>query len=428
MGKPQLGWLLIEGQMIAQMGKGAAPACPEADEVIDFNGDYVMPGMIDTHVHFREPGLEHKACIASESAAAVAGGVTSYFDMPNTNPATITIEAWEDKMRRAKESSLANYAFYIGATNDNLNDVLLKMDPHTMPGVKLFLGSSTGNLLMDSQEALDRLFATVSLPIAVHAEDNGRIAQLTAVAREVFGNQAVPVECHSLIRDTRACFDSTLLALNLAKKHGARLHICHLSTAAEVRLLREMKSDRITAETCVHYLEYTDGDYDQLGTRLKCNPAVKSSTDRTALRKAVKDGVIDLIGSDHAPHLLREKEGDALTAPSGMPGIQFQLPLLMDLYPAELVARIAAANPARIFGIDKRGALAPGMYADLVRIAPTDEYLIDDSMSASLCGWTAHAGLTCSHRVMATWVNGTMVYPTLSTSASSAALPLTFSH
>lgn len=428
MGKPQLGWLLIEGQMIAQMGKGAAPACPEADEVIDFNGDYVMPGMIDTHVHFREPGLEHKACIASESAAAVAGGVTSYFDMPNTNPATITIEAWEDKMRRAKESSLANYAFYIGATNDNLNDVLLKMDPHTVPGVKLFLGSSTGNLLMDSQEALDRLFATVTLPIAVHAEDNGRIAQLTAVAREVFGNQAVPVECHSLIRDTRACFDSTLLALNLAKKHGARLHICHLSTAAEVRLLREMKSDRITAETCVHYLEYTDGDYEQLGTRLKCNPAVKSSTDRTALRKAVKDGVIDLIGSDHAPHLLREKEGDALTAPSGMPGIQFQLPLLMDLYPAELVARITAANPARIFGINKRGALAPGMYADLVRIAPTDEYLIDDSMSASLCGWTAHAGLTCSHRVMATWVNGIMVYPTLSASASSAALPLTFSH
>ncbi len=424
-GKPQLGWLLIEGELIAQVGKGDSPATVEADEVIDFAGDYLMPGMIDTHVHFREPGLEHKACIATESAAAVAGGVTSFFDMPNTNPPTVTLEAWEDKMQRAAAHSLANYAFYIGATNDNLDSVLLKMNPTQVPGVKLFLGSSTGNLLMDSQDALDRLMAEIDLPIAVHAEDNARIAQLAAIAREVFGSQPIPMECHSLIRDSRACFDSTLLALNMALKHNARLHICHLSTAAEVRLLRELKTDRITAETCVHYLEYTDGDYDALGARLKCNPAVKASSDRTALRKAVKEGVIDLIGSDHAPHQLSEKEGDGLTAPSGMPGIQFQLPLLMDLYPADVVARITAAAPAKIFGIDKRGAIAPGMYADLVRMAEVDEYTITDSMSQSRCGWTAQAGLPCRHRVEATWVNGSMAYPSL---AAKAARPLTFTH
>lgn len=397
------GWLLIDGERIASVGTGQPPL---ADETVDAEGDLIMPGMIDTHVHFRDPGLTHKADIESESAAAVAGGVTSFIDMPNTNPPTISISAWEDKMARAAQVSHANYAFYIGATNSNLEE-LLAADYSRVPGVKLFLGSSTGNLLVDKREALERIFSQVKAPIAVHAEDNARIALNAAIAREAFGDEPVPVEFHPLIRDSRACLDSTLTAIDMAQKGGARLYLLHVSTAAEARLLREYKPDFLTAETCIQYLTYCDSDYETLGTRIKCNPAIKSSTDRTALRKALKDGVIDVVASDHAPHLLSEKEGDALSAPSGMPNMQFQLVQLLDIYKPAEVARFTATNPARIFGIEDRGVIKPGYYADIVRIARKPQ-TITDRMSLSKCGWTPAAGQTVGHTVVTTWVNGSI--------------------
>lgn len=408
-GKPYLGWLLFCDDVILDIGKGTPGSTYGFSEVIDFEGDLLMPGMIDTHVHFREPGLTHKATIASESAAAVAGGVTSFFDMPNTIPPTTTLEAWEGKMKIAEKTSHANYAFYIGATNSNLDSEIKRSDFTRIPGVKLFLGSSTGNLLVDSQESLERLFSEVKVPVAVHAEDNSRINANVKTAREIFCDESVPVEFHPWIRDSRACLDSTLLALSLAEKHGTRLHLCHISTGIEAKLLRERKPAGVTAETGTHYLHFADTDYETLGTRIKCNPAIKASTDRSALKKAVKDGVIDIIGSDHAPHLLTEKAGDALTAPSGMPGIQFQLPYLLDLYSPEFVAKLTAANPAKIFNIDRRGSLKKGNFADMVRIKK-QEHTISDSDVISLCGWTPFAGVTIGHSVESTWVNGVLAF------------------
>lgn len=397
------GWLLIEDERIAAIGKGQMP---QADVVIDAGGDMLLPGMIDTHVHFRDPGLTQKADIASESAAAVAGGVTSFIDMPNTIPPTVTVEAWQGKMQRAADVSRANYAFYIGATNTNINE-LLSADYSKVPGVKLFLGSSTGNLLIDNRVALERIFAEVKAPIAVHAEDNMRIAMNVAIAREAFGGESIPMEFHPIIRDSRACLDSTLMAIELAQKGGAHLHLLHVSTAAETRLLREYKPKWLTAETCVQYLTFCDADYATLGSRIKCNPAIKASSDRSALRKALKDGVIDIVASDHAPHLLTDKSGDVLSAASGMPGIQFQLVQLLELYKPAEVARFTAARPAEIFGIEGRGVLKAGNFADIVRVA-VREQTICDSMSLSKCGWTPVAGQTVGHTVIATWVNGSI--------------------
>lgn len=408
-GKPFLGWLLFCQDEILDLGKGTPKSTGQAAEVIDFEGDLLMPGMIDTHVHFREPGLTHKATIASESAAAVAGGVTSFFDMPNTIPPTTTLDAWEEKMEIASRTSHANYAFYLGATNSNLESEIKRADFTKIPGVKLFLGSSTGNLLVNSQESLERLFSEVKVPIAVHAEDNSRINANAGTAREVFGGEPIPVEFHPWIRDSRACLDSSLYALSLAEKYGTRLHLCHISTGIEAKLLREHKPARVTAESGTHYLQFADSDYETLGSRIKCNPAIKASTDRSALKKAVKDGIIDIIASDHAPHLLSEKEGDALSASSGMPGIQFQLPLLLDLYSPELVAKLTATNPAKIFKIDRRGVLKKGYFADLVRIKK-QEHTISDSDVISLCGWTPLAGVTVGHLVVSTWVNGVLSF------------------
>lgn len=416
------GWILIDGERIAATGKGKLP---EADNVVDAKGDLIMPGMIDTHVHFREPGLTHKADIATESAAAVAGGVTSFIDMPNTQPPTVTLDAWRAKMMRAAEVSHANYAFYIGASNSNLDSELLYADYSQIPGVKLFLGSSTGNLLVDDEQALKRLFAEIKAPIAVHAEDNARIALHAAMAREIFGSEPVPIEFHPLIRDSRACLDATLTALRLAREGGAHLHLLHVSTAAEARLLRDCKPDWLTAETCIQYLLFSDADYEAHGSRIKCNPAIKASTDRSALRKALRDGVIDIVGSDHAPHLLSEKRGDALTAPSGMPGMQFQLPLLLDLYKPAEVVRMTATRPAEIFGIKDRGVLRAGAFADIVRIGRR-EHTIADSDSLSRCGWTPAAGMTTGHTVVSTWVNGAIACDNGVVSAVRNAKPLKF--
>lgn len=425
-GKAQRGWLLTDGPIIAATGKGDHPSNIQADTEIDAEGDLLLPGLIDTHVHFREPGLTHKATIRTESEAAVSGGVTSFFDMPNVVPPTTSLDAWQQKMDIAARTSAANYAFYIGATNTNLDSTLLKADYTHVPGVKLFLGSSTGNLLVDSQAALERLFAEVKVPIAVHAESNRRIALLAAMAREAFGKEAIPIELHSWIRDTRACLDASQYAADLALKHGSRLHLLHISTAAELRMFKQLTTENITSETCVHYLQFADTDYAELGARIKCNPAIKSGTDRTALRKAVKDGTIDVIGSDHAPHLLSEKTGDALSAPSGMPGVQFQLPLLLDLYSPEVVARVGALRPAQIFHIDRRGALLPGNYADMVRVR-SEDWTITDSAARSLCEWTPYSSLKTGHKIISTWVNGQQVFDGKTVTPGSA-MPLKFNN
>lgn len=433
-GKPYKGYLIADGEFIAGVGKGKLPAATVADgdDVVDACGAYLMPGVIDTHVHFRDPGLTRKGDIATESAAAVAGGVTSYIDMPNTVPPTVDMEAWQAKMDRAAEVSSANYAFYLGATNDNV-DTLIGADYTRVPGVKLFLGSSTGNMLVDSDSALARLFSEVPAVIAVHAEDEGRIRVNREAALAVFGDEPVPVDMHPVIRDGMACYIATKRAVEMALRYGARLHLLHVSTAAELRLLTpEVKqSGRITAETCIQYLWWCDKDYEALGTRMKCNPAIKADSDRRALCRAVRDGVVDTIGSDHAPHLLSEKDGDAITAPSGCPNMQFALPMMMELSarkafkPETVVERMSHA-PARLFGIDRRGFLRPGYYADIVLVSQCEPYTVGDSDSVSRCGWLPVAGTVLTHRVEATWVNGRLAYDRSGVKPVAAGQPLRF--
>lgn len=408
-GKTTAGWLTIDGEFISASGKGTPPSL-EADSVIDAQGALVMPGAIDAHVHFRDPGLTRKGDMSTESRVALAGGVTSFMDMPNTVPPTVTIADWQAKMDRASEVSAANYAFWIGATNSNL-DELLAADYSQVPGVKLFLGSSTGNMLVDNDETLNALFSGVKATIAVHAEDNARIAANAAMARDTFGTEPVPVDMHPVIRDSRACLDAAIRAINLARRHDARLHLLHVSTAAEVRLLSAPDRPKgVTAETCIQYLQWCDKDYDAMGTRLKCNPAVKASTDRSALQRAVKDGTIDTIGTDHAPHLLEEKmTGDGLSAPSGCPNMQFSLPMLLDLFKPEIVAARTAHAPTEIFGIDRRGYLDPGCYADIV-IVTQEPHTISDDDCLGPCGWLPAAGITTGHTVQTTIVNGSVAY------------------
>lgn len=433
-GKTVKGYVVIDGLFIQSVGNGGLPSgliLPD-DEVIDASGAYLMPGVIDDHVHFRDPGLTHKADMATESAAAVAGGVTSFMDMPNTRPATITIDAWNDKMDRAAEVSRANYAFYIGATNDNISE-LLKADYGRVPGVKLFMGSSTGNMLVDSDSALHRIFSEVPALIAVHAEDEARIRSSRQMAEEIFGNEPVPMDMHPMIRDNVACYNTTRQAIELAMELGTRLHILHVSTAAELRLLQQpIDRHRITAETCIQYLWWSDKDYEALGSRIKCNPAIKAETDRRALLRAVRDGVIDVMGSDHAPHLLSEKAGDALTAPSGCPNMQTALVMMMELvsrkaFKVETVVERMAHTPALLFGIDRRGFIRPGYYADLVLVSDCAPYVVADSDSCSRCGWLPVAGTELTHRVESTWVNGHLVYSRLGEVPFVAGLPLSFS-
>ncbi|MDE7408084.1 MAG: dihydroorotase, partial [Muribaculaceae bacterium] len=406
-GKAYSGYVVTNGELIESVGKGKVPAAviAGADSVTDACGAWLMPGVIDDHVHFRDPGLTHKGDISTESRAAVAGGVTSYMDMPNTNPVTVTKEAWEAKMRRAAEVSAANYAFWIGATNDNLT-TLKSMDYSEVPGVKLFLGSSTGNMLVDSTDSISRVFSEVNALVAVHAEDNARINAAIKEAKEIYGDEPVPVDLHPVIRDTEACYRATKRAIELAKKYNTRLHIMHVSTAAEVRLLEPvpMSERRITSETCIQYLWWCDKDYEALGTRMKCNPAIKADSDRRALRRAVRDGLIDVIGSDHAPHLLSEKHGDALTAPSGCPNMQYQLVMMMELVAqkvlkVETVVQRMSHAPADLFGIERRGYLRPGYYADMVLVSKCEPVEVTDADCAGRCGWLPLAGTTVSHRV-----------------------------
>lgn len=431
------GYLLTDGGMIAAIGEGTPPEEMVADALraLDLEGRMLLPGVIDTHVHFRDPGMTHKADINSESRAAVAGGVTSFIDMPNTNPPTVSIEAWEAKMELAAERSVANYAFFIGATNTNL-DELLAADYTRVPGVKLFLGSSTGNMLVDSESMISRLFASVDALIAVHAESEKIIAANRAAAAAEYEGQEVPLELHRMIRSREACVEAARQAIELARAHDARLHLLHVSTADEIDLIPDNHSEfKITAETCPHYLWFDSTDYSRLGARVKCNPAIKEPTDRDALLKAVADGRIDTVATDHAPHLPADKEGDAMHAASGMPGIQFSLPVMLELsrrgyFPESTVVERMCHAPARLFGIDRRGFLRPGYYADLtiVDMVQGDGVTISDADVVSRCGWTPYVGAQLHYRVAATYVNGGLVYDDGNIVLPSWAMPLRFNN
>lgn len=414
------GWLTAEGDTITGVGEGNPESgLLDRDDVtkVDAAGRLLMPGVIDTHVHFRDPGLTHKGDIATESAAAVAGGVTSYLEMPNTKPPTVTLEAWEAKMARAAEVSTANYGFFIGATDSNLDSVLLRADYSRVPGVKLFLGSSTGGMLVGDSDIITRIMREVPALIAVHAEDEATIRRNREALVARYGEE-LPIACHPVIRDHDACFEATSRAVKLARETGARLHVCHLSTSDELRLFEAgpVSGKRITAETGPQYLVFCDEMYPTLGSRIKCNPAIKRPTDRDDLRFAVAHDVIDTIATDHAPHLLAEKQGTALTAASGMPSVQWSLPVMMQTVAEgwftlpKIVEKMCTA-PAILYGIEGRGALIEGYKADLVLFdTDAEPWRITDEACIGRAGWTPYAGLELSGRVDATWVNGRMVY------------------
>lgn len=405
---PTRGWLLTDDARIAALGQGDAPQeiKDQADECVDARGAYLMPGAIDAHVHFREPGLTHKATIASESRAAVAGGVTSFIDMPNTKPATTTNALIEAKMDIAAHSSVANYGFMIGATSDNLQE-LQNADYSQVFAVKLFMGSSTGNMLVDDDSALRRIFAEQPARVVVHAEDQHIIDANIAAAGVI--SDPENMIWHTRLRNADACVRATERAMQMAVRYGTRLHVAHVTTREEVAMFSsgQVAGKQITAEVSPHHLLFTTDDYARLGSRIKMNPAVKSAADRTALRQALSEGRIDIVATDHAPHLLSEKAGNVFTAVSGAPMVQFSLPVMMDLYDPATVAERMCTAPAELYGIEGRGRLRPGYYADLVLVERLPEpYVVTDADVLSLCGWTPLAGHALHHRVVRTWVNG----------------------
>ena len=414
------GYVLIDGERIQEVAAGAPDGhlLDVCDTCLDADGAWLLPGVIDTHVHFREPGLTHKGTIASESRAVVAGGVTSYIDMPNVVPPTVTLDALEDKCSRAACDSLANYSFYIGATSANVDMLVHDIDYSRVPGVKVFLGSSTGGMLVDDARVLRRIFGEVPALIAVHSEDEGLIRAGMEQARQQYGDD-VPVQCHPHIRSQQACYESTRRAVALARELGTRLHVLHVTTARELDLLAagDLATKRVTAEACVGHLWFSDQDYERLGNRIKVNPAVKTMADRDALRRAVASGLIDVVSTDHAPHTLEEKSQKYLKSPSGMPLAQFSLVTMLELvhqgwFTIEQVIDKMCHAPARLFGIENRGFLRQGYQADLVLVGKLAHgYRLADDDVRSLCRWTPLAGAELHHRVMRTWVNGVEVYP-----------------
>lgn len=429
------GSIVIQGDFITRVEMGTLdPASVSAAEydIIDCRGKILLPGVIDEHVHFRDPGMTEKGDIASESRAAVAGGVTSFFDMPNTRPLTTTIEAWEAKMARAEEVSMANYAFFLGATNTNL-DELLRADYTHIPGVKLFMGSSTGGMLVDREEFLFRLFRDFPHIIAVHAESEEVIAANVARLSAQYPD-GIPVGLHSAVRSREACLRTTAKAVELARTTGARLHVMHITTEDELALFTpgELSGKRITAETCPHYLYFTEESVAATGGLTKCNPAIKTDADRRALLRAVADGRIDIIATDHAPHLLYQKlGGTALTAASGMPSVQFSLPVMLQLtrkgiFTIENVVDKMCSAPARLYNIEHRGYLRPGHYADIVVVNPDVDYTVAADQVLSPCGWTPYEGMNLNFAVEQTWVNGTQVYANGTFTNQRSARPLRF--
>lgn len=411
------------------------PETCTADEMIDATGLYLLPGVIDDHVHFRDPGLIHKADVASESRAAAAGGVTSYFDMPNTNPQTTTIEALDAKFENAAQKSLVNYSFFFGATNKNASMLSSLKDRKDIPGVKLFMGSSTGNMLVDQKEALLQVFQNTpkDMVIMAHCEDTPTINQNAERIKKLYGDDPEVIH-HPEIRDVEACYKSTSLAIQIAQETGSRLHVAHLTTAKELELFQAVpysKGKKITAEACIAHLYFTEEDYKVLGTRIKCNPSVKTAKDRDALRKGLTDGRIDVIGTDHAPHLLSEKQGGCLKAASGMPMVQFSLVAMLELtrkgvLTVEQMVNLMCHRPAELFCIHSRGFIREGYQADLVLVNPNAEWIVKDSDILSKCGWSPMEGQSFHHQIEYTFCNGNKVYQQGTVIDSSVGQPLEF--
>ena len=415
-GRQFIGSVVIEDEMIQEVLE-SDDTTQYYDLEIDATGLYLFPGVIDDHVHFREPGLTHKADIASESRTAAAGGVTSYMEMPNTNPPTTTLNLLEEKFQIAARDSRVNYSFYFGATNDNV-ETLPILDRTRVPGVKVFMGSSTGNMLVDRTESLYRIFATSPLLLMAHCENTGIIeANIRAFKKKYKGQNDFPVRYHSRIRSVEACYESSALAVQMAKDTGARLHIAHVSTAKELELFenKPIEEKKITAEAVIAHLMFTTEDYDTLGTRIKCNPSVKTPEDRAALREALTNGLIDVVATDHAPHLESEKLGGALRAASGMPMIQFSLVSMLELsengiLPIERIPDLMSHNPAKLFHIEKRGFIRPGYYADLTLVDPEANWQVREGRYYTKCGWTPMDERFFKWRVRRTLINGITAY------------------
>jgi dihydroorotase len=385
------------------------------ETVFDARGRLLVPGMIDDQVHFREPGLEHKGDFYTESRAAVAGGVTSFMEMPNSKPTTTTPEALADKHARAAQKSLANYAFHFGATNDNL-EAIKRLDPQRASGIKIFMGASTGNMLVDNPATLDGIFAAARIPILTHCEDTPMIEANLAAERARYGD-AIPVERHPYIRSREACIKSTRLAIDLARRHDSRLHVLHISTAEELELFTPGPLDgkRITAETCVHFLHFSDADYWAQGNLIKCNPAIKAASDRAALIEAMKTGRIDVLATDHAPHTLDEKRQSYEKAPSGLPLVQFVLQCALERWfdgqlPLELIVEKTAHAPAKLFSVHERGFIREGYWADLALIDTARPQTVQNADVISKCAWTPFDGYTFRSSIAATWVNGHLAW------------------
>ncbi|MTI29893.1 dihydroorotase [Xanthovirga aplysinae] len=406
--------LLIKGQKIENIAPEIAEN--EVDEVIYANGKYLLPGVIDDQVHFREPGLTHKADIYSESRAAVAGGVTSFMEMPNTVPNTLTQELLEKKYAIGAERSLANYSFYMGASNDNLEEVL-KTDPKNVCGVKVFMGSSTGNMLVDDSAVLEKIFKEVKMLIATHCEDESTIRANSAAYKEKYGEN-VPFHCHPEIRSEEACYKSSSRAVQLAKKYNSRLHILHISTAKETSLFQNdipLKEKRITAEACVHHLWFDDRDYQKKGSLIKWNPAVKTQQDKEGILQALLEDRIDVVATDHAPHTLEEKQNSYFMAPSGGPLIQHTLVAMLELYHQEKIGlekivEKMCHNPAIMFEIKKRGFIREGYFADLVLVDLDDAWEVNRKNVVAKCGWSPFEGQTFQAKVSHTFVSGHLAY------------------
>lgn len=405
--------VLVENGIISWIGKGKTPV---ADTVIDAAGKYLIPGAIDDQVHFREPGLTHKGEIATESRAAVAGGITSFMEMPNTKPQALTQKLLQDKYDRAAQVSPANYSFFMGASNDNLEEVL-KTDPLKVCGVKVFMGSSTGNMLVDDEQTLEGIFSKTPMLIATHCEKEEIVRANLAEYKEKFGDD-IPIRHHPDIRSEEACYASSSKAVELAKKHGAQLHILHISTAKELGLFDNslpLAEKRITAEACIHHLWFSDEDYDEYGSRIKWNPAVKKASDRAEIRKALLDGRIDVVATDHAPHTKEEKAGNYLTAPSGGPLVQHSVVAMMEMVKQgvlsiERMVELMAHNPAILFDIDRRGYIREGYHADLVLVDPASRWTVAPENILYKCGWSPFEGTTFSSKITQTIVSGKLVY------------------
>lgn len=415
-GKTFKGDVLIKGEIISAIGSPGQVKAPQGSYSVEAAGLLLLPGIIDDQVHFREPGLTHKGDILSESRAAAAGGITSFMDMPNTIPQTVTIKNLNEKYDLGAENSIINYSFLIGATNDNLDEIM-KADPRQVPGIKVFMGSSTGNMLVDNMQSLKELFKKATMPVSAHCEDEPAIKKNTEIYRQKYGEE-IPFSMHPMIRSREACFLSSSLAVSLAREFNTRLHLFHLSTADEMKLLSNelpLREKKITGEVCVHHLWFDDTSYEQMGSRIKWNPAIKTRFDRNALIDGVNNNLIDIIATDHAPHTIEEKSNTYFRAPSGGPLVQHSLVAMLEMwhkkiFTLEKIVEKMCHNPAILFNIKERGFIREGYKADICLVNPDDPWTVSKDNLLYKCGWSPFEGTTFRSRVVQTIVNGTPIY------------------